>query len=31
MTIVWIVLPFAVLAFLLWLMPPWKKQEALAE
>jgi len=28
MTIVWIVLPFIILAFLLWLMPPWKKQEA---
>ena len=27
MTIVWIALPFGVLAFLLWLMPPWKKQE----
>lgn len=25
MAIVWLVLPFAVLAFLLWLMPPWKK------
>ena len=31
MTIVWIALPFIVLAFLLWLMPPWKKQEALTE
>ena len=29
MTIIWMVLPFAVLAFLLWLMPPWKKQEAI--
>ena len=28
MTIVWIALPFGVLAFLLWLMPPWKKQES---
>jgi len=28
MTIVWILLPIIVLAFLLWLMPPWKKQEA---
>ena len=31
MTIIWIALPFFVLAFLLWLMPPWKKQEALTE
>jgi len=31
MTIVWIVLPFLVLAFLLWLLPPWKKHEALTE
>lgn len=29
MTIIWMVLPFAVLTFLLWLMPPWKKQEAI--
>ena len=29
MTIVWMILPFIVLTFLLWLMPPWKKQEAL--
>jgi predicted membrane protein len=28
MTIVWIALPFGVLAFLLWLLPPWKKQES---
>ncbi|MDF1575349.1 MAG: polysulfide reductase NrfD [Bacteroidales bacterium] len=27
MAIVWIVLPFLILAFLLWLLPPWKKQE----
>ncbi len=25
MTLLWILLPFCVLAFLLWLMPPWKK------
>lgn len=25
MAIAWLLLPFAVLAFLLWLMPPWKK------
>jgi predicted membrane protein len=25
MAIVWIVLPFLILAFLLWLLPPWKK------
>lgn len=31
MTFVWIALPFFVLAFLLWLMPPWKKHEALPE
>jgi Ni/Fe-hydrogenase subunit HybB-like protein len=29
MTIVWMILPFLVLTFLLWLLPPWKKQEAL--
>jgi len=29
MTIVWMALPFFVLAFLLWLLPPWKKQEAM--
>lgn len=29
MAIVWIILPFLVLAFLLWLLPPWKKQEVL--
>lgn len=28
MAIIWMVLPFFVLAFLLWLMPPWKKVEA---
>jgi predicted membrane protein len=28
MTFIWILLPFCVLAFLLWLMPPWKKQES---
>lgn len=28
MAIVWIVLPFLILAFLLWLLPPWKKQDA---
>lgn len=28
MAIVWMVLPFLILAFLLWLLPPWKKQEA---
>jgi predicted membrane protein len=27
MAIMWLLLPFALLAFLLWLMPPWKKQE----
>ena len=29
MTIVWIILPFVVLTLLLWLLPPWKKQEVL--
>jgi predicted membrane protein len=29
MAIIWMILPFLVLAFLLWLLPPWKKQEAL--
>jgi Ni/Fe-hydrogenase subunit HybB-like protein len=28
MALVWIVLPFIILAFFLWLLPPWKKQEA---
>jgi Ni/Fe-hydrogenase subunit HybB-like protein len=28
MAIGWMILPFLILAFLLWLMPPWKKQEA---
>jgi Ni/Fe-hydrogenase subunit HybB-like protein len=28
MALVWIVLPFIILAFLLWLMPPWKKEES---
>jgi len=27
MGIVWIVLPFIILAFLLWFLPPWKKAE----
>lgn len=26
-TILWMILPFLILAFLLWLLPPWKKQE----
>jgi len=29
MTIIWILLPMSILAFLLWLLPPWKKQEAI--
>ena len=31
MTIMWMILPFGLLAFFLWLMPPWKKQEFLSE
>lgn len=27
MAIMWMILPFLILAFLLWLMPPWKKIE----
>lgn len=27
MAIMWMILPFLILAFLLWLMPPWKKLE----
>jgi predicted membrane protein len=27
MAIVWMILPFLILAFLLWLMPPWKKND----
>jgi predicted membrane protein len=26
MALIWIILPFIILAFLLWLLPPWKKQ-----
>ncbi len=29
MAIFWLILPFAILALLLWLLPPWKKHEAL--
>lgn len=29
MAIGWMILPFLILAFLLWLMPPWKKTEAI--
>ncbi|MBK5194339.1 MAG: hypothetical protein JJE07_14290, partial [Flavobacteriaceae bacterium] len=25
MAVVWMVLPFVILAFILWLVPPWKK------
>ena len=28
MAIMWMVLPFLILAFLLWLLPPWKKTDA---
>jgi predicted membrane protein len=28
MAIIWMILPFLLLTLLLWLMPPWKKQEA---
>jgi predicted membrane protein len=28
MTAVWIILPLLILAFLLWLLPPWKKHAA---
>ncbi len=27
MAVFWLILPFAILAFLLWLLPPWKKHE----
>jgi len=27
-SMVWVILPFLILAFLLWLLPPWKKVEA---
>ena len=27
MTFLWIILPFLILAFFLWLMPPWKKHD----
>jgi predicted membrane protein len=27
MALLWMVLPFGILAFLLWLLPPWKKHE----
>ncbi|MEN8226578.1 MAG: NrfD/PsrC family molybdoenzyme membrane anchor subunit [Bacteroidota bacterium] len=29
MALIWMAFPFLILAFLLWLMPPWKKQEAI--
>lgn len=29
MALLWMLLPFLILGFLLWLMPPWKKQEVL--
>jgi predicted membrane protein len=29
MALFWMVLPFGILAFLLWLLPPWKKHEEL--
>jgi Ni/Fe-hydrogenase subunit HybB-like protein len=29
MALLWMILPFLILGFLLWLMPPWKKQEML--
>jgi len=29
MALIWMALPFLILGFLLWLMPPWKKQEML--
>ncbi|MEN8201825.1 MAG: NrfD/PsrC family molybdoenzyme membrane anchor subunit [Bacteroidota bacterium] len=29
MALLWMTLPFLILGFLLWLMPPWKKQEML--
>ena len=28
MAIMWMILPFLILAFLLWLLPPWKKYDA---
>jgi predicted membrane protein len=28
MASIWIVVPFLILAFLLWLLPPWKKTES---
>ena len=28
MALFWMILPFGILAFLLWLLPPWKKQAA---
>lgn len=27
MAMIWLIVPFLILAFLLWLMPPWKKHE----
>lgn len=29
MAIMWMILPFLILAFLLWLLPPWKKNDAI--
>ena len=28
MASIWVIVPFIILAFLLWLLPPWKKKEA---
>ena len=28
LSLLWFVVPFGILAFLLWLLPPWKKKEA---
>ena len=31
LSLLWFVVPFFILAFLLWLLPPWKKNEEVAE
>jgi predicted membrane protein len=30
LTLLWAIMPFLILAFLLWLLPPWKKVEDVA-
>ena len=31
MALAWMILPFGILTFLLWLLPPWKKHEEIEQ